>query len=43
MSTIFFDSAMSDEQRRQRLYEGDLFVFSPLPGSARLCEVRRGT
>jgi hypothetical protein len=29
--SVFFDSPMSDEERRARLYRGDIFVFSPTP------------
>jgi hypothetical protein len=28
-NTIYYDSAVSDEVRRQRLYDGQLFVYSP--------------
>ncbi len=41
MNTVFFDAKFSDEERRQRLYEGELFVFSPSPGSTQLCEFAR--
>jgi hypothetical protein len=41
MNTIFFDSNMSDEVRRQHLYNGQLFVFSPCPSSVALCEFAR--
>ena len=29
MSDIYIDSKMTDSERRQRLYEGALFVYSP--------------
>lgn len=29
MATVHYDSAMSDDERRSRLYAGDLFVYSP--------------
>ena len=29
MTAIYYDSDMSDEERRARLYAGDLFVYSP--------------
>lgn len=29
MNTVYFDSSVSDSVRRQRLYNGQLFVFSP--------------
>ncbi len=33
MTAIFFDSALSDAERRERLYSGDIFVFSPTSAS----------
>jgi hypothetical protein len=41
MNTIYFDSTFGDEERRKRLYDGQLFVFSPLPSSMALCEFAR--
>jgi hypothetical protein len=41
MSSIFIDSTMSDDERRRRLYDGDLFVYSPTPSSLALCEFGR--
>jgi hypothetical protein len=41
MGTIYVDSAMADDERRQRLYQGDLFVFSPGKSSAALCALAR--
>jgi len=38
MNTIYFDAAGSEEARRQCLYEGQLFVFSPRPSSLALCQ-----
>jgi hypothetical protein len=35
------DSAHDDDARRRRLYDGDLFAFSPNPGSAGLTELAR--
>jgi hypothetical protein len=29
MTTVHYDSAMSDDERRARLFSGDLFVYSP--------------
>jgi hypothetical protein len=29
MTTVFYDSNMTDDERRDRLYEGDIFVYSP--------------
>jgi hypothetical protein len=42
MNTVYFDSRISDEERRKRLYSGQLFVFSPRPSSIALCEFARG-
>jgi len=28
-NTVYYDAAVSDEVRRQQLYDGQLFVFSP--------------
>jgi hypothetical protein len=36
MTVIFFDSAMSDDERRQKLFGGDLFVYSATPHSMEL-------
>lgn len=41
MNTIFFDSTMNDDERRQHLYNGQLFVFSPCPSAIALCEFAR--
>jgi hypothetical protein len=41
MATIYVDSTMADDERRQHLYQGDLFVFSPGEGSAALCALAR--
>jgi hypothetical protein len=38
MNTVYFDSSDNDIVRRQRLYSGQIFVFSPRPGSRALCE-----
>jgi hypothetical protein len=38
MTTIFFDSTMTDDERRSRLYNGDLFVFSATDTSLEFCE-----
>lgn len=36
MHSVYFDSKMSDELRRQRLYEGQIFLFSPRPSTLAL-------
>jgi hypothetical protein len=41
MSAIYVDSDASDDIRRQRLYEGELFTFSPTPGSLELVAFAR--
>jgi hypothetical protein len=41
MNTVFFDSTVIDEVRRERLYEGQIFVFSPRPASIALCQFAR--
>ena len=41
MNTVFFDSTVIDEVRRKRLFDGQIFVFSPRPASIALCEFAR--
>ncbi len=41
MTTVYVDSPADEPTRRQRLYEGDLFTFSPTEGSAALCRLAR--
>jgi hypothetical protein len=41
MTVVYFDSPMSDDDRRQRLFAGDLFVYSPTPHSIELCTFAR--
>jgi Phytanoyl-CoA dioxygenase (PhyH) len=41
MHTVYFDSTVSDLMRRQRLYEGQIFVFSPRPSTLALCQLAR--
>ena len=41
MNVVHFDSPLRDESRRSSLYAGQLFVFSPTPGSLGLCEFAR--
>jgi hypothetical protein len=36
MTVIFFDSGMPDDERRQKLFGGDLFVYSATPHSQEL-------
>jgi hypothetical protein len=37
VNTIYFDPNLTDEQRREQLYEGALHVISPTPSSLELC------
>jgi hypothetical protein len=41
MGTVYVDAAIGDDLRRERLYAGELFAYSPNPGSAGLCGVAR--
>jgi hypothetical protein len=41
MGTIYADSPLTDDERRQRLYAGDLFVHSPTKSSMELCALAR--
>ncbi|HTV55006.1 MAG TPA: hypothetical protein VMI06_08815, partial [Terriglobia bacterium] len=41
MNTVYFDSRIGDDERRKRLYDGQLFVLSPRPSSIALCEFAR--
>ncbi len=39
MPTIYLDSQTTDQERRHRLYQGELFAFSPKVSAAELCEL----
>lgn len=41
MNSVFVDQAVSDDARRQALYEGQLFVYSRSPGVRALVELAR--
>lgn len=41
MNTIYFDSEVNEELRRQYLYQGQLFVYSATPSVLALCEFAR--
>ncbi|MBD2577845.1 hypothetical protein [Oscillatoria sp. FACHB-1406] len=41
MNTIFFDSTLSDDLRRQHLYQGQLFVYSPCPSAIAMVQFAR--
>lgn len=38
---IYVDSKMTDNVRREELYRGSLFVYSPAPSALKLCELAR--
>jgi len=41
MTTLYFDSHLSDPERRRRLYSGDVFVYSPRSSTRALMEHAR--
>ncbi len=41
MNAIYFDATMDEGARRERLYQGQLFVFAPRASSRRFCEFAR--
>jgi phytanoyl-CoA dioxygenase PhyH len=41
MNSVFFDSEVSDDERRGLLYSGQLFVYSQTPGTLSLCNLAR--
>jgi len=41
MTTVHHDSTLSDEERRQRVYAGDIFVYGPTSASLKLVELAR--
>jgi len=41
MPALFIDSDLSDDARRQKLYSGDIFVFSPSPATKALVTLAR--
>jgi len=41
MNTIYFDAQLSDDSRREQLFDGQLFVYSATPGSRKLIEFAR--
>lgn len=41
MNTVYLDSPLDDEARREQLFQGQLFVFSPRPSVAALCKFAR--
>lgn len=41
MTMVYTDASMGDDERRKRLFAGDLFVYSPTPATAALCDHAR--
>jgi len=41
MTTIYTNSNLGDDQRRARLYDGGLFVYSPSPATRALCDLAK--
>ncbi|HEX4960786.1 MAG TPA: hypothetical protein VF173_08100 [Thermoanaerobaculia bacterium] len=41
MTTLYFDTHLTDDERRGRLYAGDVFVYSPRPSTRALTEFAR--
>lgn len=37
--SVYFDAPMEDQERRDRLYQGDIFLFSPTPASCELMDL----
>ncbi len=42
VTVVYFDSPLTDDERRARLFSGDIFVFSATPGTKALVEFARG-
>ena len=42
MTAIHYDSTLSDDARRARIYAGDLFVYRALPAGLRLVDLAKG-
>lgn len=41
MTTVYFNEYHSDDARREKLYNGDLYVYEPSQGTQALCELAR--
>jgi hypothetical protein len=41
MTTLYFDRRLSDDERRHALYNGDIFVYSPIEATRKLCALAR--
>ena len=42
MAGVFFDSAATEDERRERIYRGGIFVFSPRASTVAFTEFARG-
>ena len=38
MNTIYYDAVMTDDERRQKLFDGQLFVYTPRPSTLAFCK-----
>jgi hypothetical protein len=41
MASLYFDQRLSDAERREALYNGDIFVYSPVQATRKLCALAR--
>jgi hypothetical protein len=41
MLSVYFDPDLSDDRRREKLYAGDIIIFSPTPGATALVSLAR--
>lgn len=41
MAAVYFDSKMTDAERRGKIFAGDIFVFSPRPSTLALVDFAR--
>jgi len=41
MDSVYLDAVISDDERRGRMYRGQIFVYSPTPGSKALIQLAR--
>ena len=42
MTNVYFDARIDDDERRRRIFAGDIFVYSPTRSSLELVEFARG-
>lgn len=38
MNSIYLDAEFGDDERRKKVYDGDLFLYSPRPSTLALTE-----